>query len=313
MSGPPIDFVADAPVAGDLDVQWIHGTPLARRGDDPPIQVHPYDRHTMVLRQSKSVHFEAPFIYLLFGNERALLLDTGATAQPDRFPLRDTVDALIEEWLREHPRNSYELIVAHTHAHSDHIAGDDQFADRPGTTVVAPDLESVRAFFGFSAWPDEVVHLDLGGRVLEVTGCPGHHETSIAIYDPWSGFLLTGDTVCPSRLYVADMAAFTASLQRLVALANSRAVRHVMGCHIEMRRRPGRDFPTGVTYQPDEPPPQMSTDQLMAVRDAAATVADRPGLHRFDDFIILHGRPSLGVILRYLARNLGHRLRHLVH
>ena len=54
--------------------------------------------------------------------------------------------------------------------------------------------------------------LDLGGRVLEVTGSPGHQRAAITIYDPWSGFLLTGDTVLPGRLYVEDFPLFLASL-----------------------------------------------------------------------------------------------------
>jgi hydroxyacylglutathione hydrolase len=305
-----VNYSTGAPVAGDLDVVWIHGAPRARGSDEPPIQVHHYDQHTVVLRQSKLVSFEAPFLYLLFGNDRALLLDTGATADAERFPIRDTVDALVAQWLRKHPRDSYELVVAHTHAHDDHISGDAQFIDRPGTTVVNTDLESVQSFFGFSGWPDEVGRLDLGGRVLEVTGCPGHHETSIAVFDPWSGFLLTGDTAYPGRLYVEDMAAYTDSLERLVGFARARQVRHLMGGHVEMRRQPRRDFPPGATYQPGEVPLQMSVEQLETVRDAAVAVADRPGLHRFDDFVILNGRPGPRVLLRYLASALWHRLRH---
>jgi hydroxyacylglutathione hydrolase len=306
-----IDFATDAPVDGDLDVRWIHGAPPLRRNDDPAIQVHAYDRHTVVLRQSKSVHFEAPFLYLLFGNDRALLLDTGATAASERFPLRDTVDGIVERWLREHPRPSYGLVVAHTHAHGDHVAGDAQFADRPETTVVGHDVDAVRSFFGFSSWPDEVVRFDLGGRTLEVIGCPGHHETSIAVYDPWSGVLLSGDTVYPGRLYADDMPAFVASLDRLVAFAGERSVRCVMGSHVEMRREPGRDFPVGVGYQPDELPPQVTVDGLKAMRDAAVATAERPGVHRFDDFVIVNGRPSSRVMLGYLARGLAHRLRYL--
>ena len=74
-----IDFAAQAPAQGSLDVRWIHGAPARRPATDPPIQVHWYDPHTVIMRQSKSVHYEAPFLYLLFGNDRALLLDTGAT------------------------------------------------------------------------------------------------------------------------------------------------------------------------------------------------------------------------------------------
>ena len=106
MTDSQIDFVTGAPAAGSLDVRWIHGAPARRRSSDPPVQVHHYDEHTVILRQSKSVSYEAPFLYLLFGNDRALLLDTGATADPAKFPLRSTVDQLIASWLDRHPRQS---------------------------------------------------------------------------------------------------------------------------------------------------------------------------------------------------------------
>ncbi|HEY9389339.1 MAG TPA: MBL fold metallo-hydrolase [Mycobacteriales bacterium] len=306
-----VDFLSGAPVVGDLDVRWIHGSPSVLRDTGPRIQVHAHDPHTFVLRQSKTVHFEAPFLYLFCGNERALLLDTGATADPDLFPLRATVDRILGDWLTDHPRDSYELVVAHTHAHGDHVAGDTQFTGREATTVVGRDLDAVRAFFGFEDWPDQVVRFDLGGRVLEVTGCPGHHETSLAVYDPWSGFLVTGDTVYPGRLHVQDMPAFTGSLDRLVAFADARPVTHVMGCHIEMTRTPGRDHPLGATFQPHEPPLQMTTDRLVAVRDAARSVAHRRGVHRYDDFIIFNNPRPLtlaGQLVRALWGRVRNRL-----
>ena len=311
MAADPIDFAAGAPIAGDLEVRWIHGAPPRRRSTDPKIQVHAYDPHTFILRQSKAVHYEAPFLYLLLGNRRALLLDTGATADPDRFPLRQTVDTILAQWLTKHPRAGYELVVAHTHAHSDHLAGDGQFHDRPATTVVPTDAESVRSFFGIDPWPGQLVPFDLGGRVLEVTGCPGHHQTSIAVYDRWSGFLLTGDTVYPGRLYVRDFPAFTDSLDRLVTLTRSRPVTWVMGCHIEMTSRPRRDYPVGATWQPDERPLPMTVDQLVAVHHAAAQVAKRPGRHVFDDVVIFHG-PCLRSLPAQLARSLWSRLRNRI-
>ena len=242
-----------------------------------------HDPNTFILRQSKSVHYEAPFMYLFRGNDRALLLDTGATEEPDRFPLRATVDRLLD---------GQELIVAHTHGHDDHVAADAQFADRPATTVIPRGVDAVRSHFGFTEWPTEIVRLDLGRRVLEIFGIPGHHEASIAVYDPWSGFLVTGDTVLPGRLYVFDYPAFQDSMDRLVTFATSRPVSQVMGCHIEMTTTPGVDYPIGTTYQPDEAPLPMTVAHLMAIRDAAAQVADepataeQPGIHVFDDFII---------------------------
>ena len=188
------------------------------------------------------------------------------------------------------------------------MAGDPQFADRPGTTVVPADVALVRSFFGITDWPTEIVPFDLGGRVLEVTGIPGHHPASIALYDRWTGFLLTGDTVIPGRLYVQDFPAFQESLHRLVALTESRPVTYVMGCHIEMTSRPGRDYPIGVSYQPDEPPLRLTVSQLTAIRDAAARVADRPGVHRLDHAVIFNG-PCRGARRWHRVRAAWHRLR----
>lgn len=290
-----LDFSTGA-VHGDLDVRWIHGSPGRTGCSDPVFQVHRYDRHTYLLRQSKAANAEAPFLYLLFGNDRALLLDTGAGKQTPDNPLRTAIDGIIADWLDEHPRESYELVVAHTHGHHDHVAGDPQFVDRQATEIVGPDLTAVQAFFGFTSWPDQTVQFDLGGRVLDIIGSPGHHAAAVTIYDPWSGFLLTGDNVLPGRIFAFDFPTFVATMERMAAFASTRRVTHVMGCHIEMTRRPGRDYPLGCTYQPDEPPLQMTPQQLIAVRDAARSIEGKPGIHTFDDFLIMNGPPW-----RYIA------------
>ena len=284
--------------AGNMDVRWIHGSRSRRNRTDPPIQAHRYRDDTVILRQSKDATFEAPFVFLLFGEERALLLDTGAVKDTT---LRQAVDRLVDEWLAEHPRPGYQLVVAHTHGHGDHVAGDASFADRPDTVVVGRSSEDVQAFFGFTRWPDQVVELDLGQRRLELTGIPGHHAASVAVYDERTGLLLTGDSVYPGRIYVEDFPAFVDSMDRLVELAEAREVTHVLGCHIEMTRQPRRDHYFGRRYQPDEPPLQMTVVQLRRLRDAAASVADRPGVHRFDDFILFHGM-GVRVQLPLLAR-----------
>lgn len=278
---------------------WIHGARRPARSTDPAIQVLRYDDQTFIMRQSKAVHYEAPFLFLLVGTERALLLDTGATPDPALFPLRETVDGLIGE---------RELVVAHTHSHGDHVAGDAQFADRPGTTVVGRAPEEVQAFFGFGQWPDSVVEFDLGGRVLELVGAPGHHAASVAFYDPRTAILFTGDTVMPARLYTNDYPAFLATLDRLAAFAADRPVRHVLGCHVEMTTRAGRDYPLGAQYQPDEVPPQMSAAKLVEIRDAAYEVAGRRGVYAFDDYIIYNqaGRwPMTKLVVRGLVGRFG--------
>ena len=300
-----IDFTSTAPVAGSLDVAWNHGTRGRAAAAEPPIQVHHYDEHTVILRQSKSVSYEAPFMFLLFGNERALLLDTGATADPNRFPLRSTVEHLLAAWLERHPRDAYELVLAHTHGHGDHVAGDAQFADRPDTTVVPREIDAVRAFFGFdtATWPAQTVSFDLGGRVLEIFGSPGHHRAAITCYDPWTAILFTGDTVLPGRLYAFDYPAFLATLDRMVAFCETHPVSHLLGCHVEMTNHPGRDYPLGATYQPDERAPQMTVAQLTALRLAAQSEATTRGVHRFDDFII-YNEPRKKDTIKLLARGL---------
>ncbi len=278
-----IDFRAPAPVAGSLDVQWHAGRPSPEHDPAPAIQTHAYSEHTVILRQNKSVHYEAPFLFLLFGNERALLLDTGATADPARFPLRATVDGLIEDRLARHPRTgpgttgAYGLVVAHTHGHGDHIAGDAQFADRPHTEIVGASLADVREFHGFGEWPDGRAELDLGGRVLDLLPGPGHQEAAVVFHDRHTGLLLTGDSLYPGRLYVEDTAVFAATVERLIDFCATRQITHVLGCHIEMTTTPDQDYPRGTTHQPDEPPLQLTAGHLGRLRTALAEGETRCG------------------------------------
>lgn len=287
---------------GDLNVRWICGSPSPRHRTDPLIQVHRYDEHTYILRQTKDVSAEAPFMYLLFGNEKALLLDTGATKDPLRFPLRSMVDRLMKQFAADH-HQGYELIVAHTHGHGDHVAGDGQFADRPRTTIVGIDADSVSSFFGISRQPDGVGRYDLGGRQLEVLPTPGHHSSAVAIYDSWTGILMTGDTVYPGRLYAFEPLAFVKSLDRLVSFARDRRITHVMGCHIEMTRAPGKDYAIGTRYQPNEPPLQMTVGQLNSVHEKASSLGGKPGRYPFDDFVICNF-PCRRALLTSLASGL---------
>ncbi|MEU6370095.1 MBL fold metallo-hydrolase [Streptomyces sp. NPDC046931] len=282
-----VDFATGGvPDPGALDIRWIHGSPSAKHNTDPDIQIHRYDEHTFILRQNMAINYEAPFLFLLFGNAKAVLIDTGATASAEFFPLRRTVDELVAQWLARHPRDDYGLLVLHTHPHGDHIAGDAQFTDRPATTVVGADLATAWEFFGFGEDPGAVARVDLGGRVLETLATPGHHEAAVTFYDPWTRFLLTGDTVYPGRLYIQDRAAFVRSIDRLIEFSDSRPVTHVLGCHIEMTRQPGVDYPIRTTYQPDEPPLQMTTRHLHEIRAALAEVGNRPGRHAFPEFIL---------------------------
>ncbi len=273
-------------MGGDVSVRWIHGSSSAKHDQDPEIQIHVYDQDTFILRQNKAVHYEAPFLFLLFGQQRAVLIDTGATESADHFPLRRTVDDLVAAWLAGRASAGYGLLVVHTHAHGDHVAGDGQFEGRPDTIVVRADRGTAWEFFGFGDDLDATADVDLGSRVLECLPSPGHDAAAVTFYDPATGLLLTGDTAYPGRLYIRDWAAFAATIDRLVAFAETHPVSHVLGCHIEMTTSPGVDYPVRTTYQPDEQQLQMTVAQLADIQKAVRQVDGRPGRHVFEDFIL---------------------------
>ncbi len=276
------------PVAKPLNVRWIHGSVSSKHNSDPDLQVYWYDDDTVMLRQNKAIDYEAPFLFLLFGRDRVVLLDTGATASAQYFPLRRLVDDLIGTWLDRHSRDdsAYELLVLHTHSHGDHVAGDGQFVDRPDTSLVKADKETAWNFFGFAEDPSAVQAVDLGERTLEVLATPGHDAAAVTFYDTRTGILFTGDTVYRGRLYIVDWQAFTQSIDRLIDFSASRPVTHVIGCHIEMTRTPGVDYPVLTTFQPDEPPLEMTVEHLDAIRSALRDAGPHPVRHVCDDFIL---------------------------
>lgn len=227
-------------------------------------QVHAYNDNFYILRQAAYTNYEKPFLYLLFGTERAILFDTGAGG----VDVAAAVDGVINNWLRTNKRSSIPLIVAHTHAHGDHVAGDGQFANRAGITLVGKDTASVRAFFGIAEWPAGSGSYDLGNRVLDILPIPGHEASSIAIYDRQTQIMLTGDTFYPGRLYVRDGVAFSNSIQRLVDYSAQHPVVHFLGTHIEQSSTPFQDYEVGTIDQPDEHALQLTRTQLLELNDA---------------------------------------------
>ncbi|MET3804908.1 glyoxylase-like metal-dependent hydrolase (beta-lactamase superfamily II) [Nakamurella sp. UYEF19] len=281
------DPYRSTPAARPLDVNWIHGSPEPKYNDDPDIQVYLFDENTVILRQNVAVSFEAPFMFLLFGESRAVLLDTGATESAQYFPLRRTVDGLVDEWLAEHPSvERYPLLVLHTHSHGDHTAGDAQFADRADTRVVNALLENAFPYFGFDEAPDAVIPLDLGGRVLEALANPGHHKAAITFYDTATGILFTGDTVYPGRLYVFDWDAFDRTIDRLIDFCAERPISHVIGCHIEMSTSAGQDYPMGFSFHPDEHPLELTVAHLHHIRATLDENGRRAGRYVLPELII---------------------------
>ena len=248
----------------------------------PEFQVHEYNQDFYILRESGCSNYEKPFLYLLFGTKKALLLDTGA----GKTDVAQVVKDVIAQWLSRNNRTELPLIVAHTHAHGDHISGDEQLKVLSQTTVVEPKLGAVQAFFGFRNWPTEVVTYDLGDRVLDIIPIPGHEASSIAIYDRQTGILFTGDTLYPGRLYVQDAPAFALSIQRLVDFTHGKVVTHLLGNHIEQTRTAYLDYPIGTVYQPDEHDLALGRAHLLELNDALREMNGKFARTAFRDFTI---------------------------
>jgi hydroxyacylglutathione hydrolase len=249
---------------------------------DPKFQIHQYNEDLYILRESGCSNYEKPFLYLLFGKEKVLMLDTGA----GKTDVAQVAQGVIGEWLKRNGRDTIPLVVAHTHAHGDHISGDAQMKALPNATVVAPNVSAVQTFFGFKKWPEEIVQYDLGGRVLDVIPIPGHEASSIAIYDRQTGILFAGDTLYPGRLYVADGAAFTRSIHRLVDFTKDKIVAHILGNHIEQSRTPYLDYPVGTVHQPDEHALELGRAHLLELNEALQSMNGKIVRMAFRDFTI---------------------------
>ncbi|HLH30044.1 MAG TPA: MBL fold metallo-hydrolase, partial [Terriglobia bacterium] len=268
---------------GTLPKSWQTGGPDCAQL--PKWQVHEYNPDFYILRESGCTNFEKPFLYLIFGSERALLEDTGA-GQVDTATI---VNDVVAKWAERNKKESVPLIVTHSHAHGDHVAGDAQFKDKPNVQFVAVTVPEIQKAFGIEHWPDGIGHVDLGGRILDVIPIPGHNDASIAFYDRATGILLTGDSVYPGRLYVTDFPAFAASNQRLVDFTRTIPVSHILGTHIEQARTPYLDYVRGTQYQPDEHALELTRGDLLELNDALAA------LHGKSDKIVL---PQFTVVPR---------------
>jgi len=251
---------------------WIHGSAQCATNLDVPLQVHPFEPRTFIIRQNKCQSFEAPFMYLLVGTEKA------RPGVGHALPIRSTVDRLLPAGVS--------LIVAHSHAHQDHTAGDDQFVGRQNTFLVEPSLTGVRSFFGFPDWPRSMATLNLGERTLSIVGIPGHESSHIAIHAAAARILLTGDTLYPGLLTIDDWPTYRQSAQRLSRFATDRDIDCVLGAHVEMKKATGELYPIGATFQPEEHVLQLNRTHLDEWHHAVATVGDASHQVVLDDFIL---------------------------
>lgn len=161
--------------------------------------------------------FEEVISYLIIGEQKALLWDTG-TGIGD---IRKVVDHLTDK----------EIMVLNSHTHYDHVGGNYQFEniynfDTPftrknalgKTSAIAKEFISgdwlwkptPPAFskeryeikpFKTSQFIANKEYIDLGGIRLQVLHTPGHTPDAICLLDESNRLLFTGDTFYPAPLY----------------------------------------------------------------------------------------------------------------
>ncbi|WP_374583041.1 MBL fold metallo-hydrolase [Pseudoduganella sp.] len=259
--------------------QWIHGVPEGQACAEP-LQVHQAGPGVFIIRENKCASTEAPFLYLILGEEKALLLDSGD--KPDdgvAFPLVETVNRIIGG-------RKLSLLVAHTHAHRDHRTFDYAFRARPNTTVVGSTPDAVKAHFRFTQWPEGEAEIDLGGRKITVLPLPGHDAAHLAFYDQRSGTIFSGDSLYPGMLTVRDWPAYRRSIARLLKFAESQPVTAFAGAHIEMMNKPYAMYPLGTAYQPQEHKLFLGLEHLRQLNEALSAQGDEPARIERADFII---------------------------
>ena len=186
--------------------------------------------------------------YLIVGQKRALLFDTG-------MGISDVKKVTTE--LTKLP-----ILVLNSHTHDDHVGGNWQFDTVYGmdTDFTRNDAKGSREDAQAEITSDQIcgslpkgfdpkayvtrpwkirgyIHdgkrFDLGGRSIEVIATPGHTPDAISLIDRANGLLFTGDTYYPAPIWLfrpeTDLDAYAASIRRLAALAPQ--VKLVLGAH----------------------------------------------------------------------------------
>lgn len=141
-------------------------------------------------------------IYLLEGEEKALLLDTGYGTGN----LHEFVDKLTDK----------EILVANTHFHPDHSAGNGEFEKvflSKGAEIDAPSVNGFCPFdLGKLPYPNyekayigEGDKIELGGRTIEVLeALPAHCNSSLFFLDRGHRMFFTGDEMEAAQVLMYD-------------------------------------------------------------------------------------------------------------
>ena len=176
--------------------------------------VEEIDKQTFAISEYR--HWEETHCYLLCGQEKSILIDTGLGVSD----IKSLVDRL----------TTLPVEVITTHVHWDHIGGHGCFddiaiheAERSWLSVKFPlPLQEVRkqmtkipcvdpegfdigTYRVFQGEPQRILRdgdvLDLGGSTVEVLHTPGHSPGHCCFYEPEREYLYTGDLIYRGCLY----------------------------------------------------------------------------------------------------------------
>ncbi len=184
--------------------------------------------------------FEEVISFLITGEERALLFDTGLGIGDMKRVVSQLTDL--------------DIVVLNSHTHYDHIGGNYQFetiwgrnTDYTRGRAAGSPPEAVAEFlkdgwvwkqlpeefeaedfrsrpFAISRFVDEGDVIDLGGRKLEILSTPGHAPDAICLLDRDNRILLTGDSFYLAPLYThlegSDFLDYAKTAARLADLAD---------------------------------------------------------------------------------------------
>jgi len=259
------------PTSNGFPAHWIDGTAC---GSDPDIQTWQYDDRTFILRESLCKNFEGPFVYLLVGTQKAMLIDAGT----GHVNFQAAVSKILQSL-----GVSVDVVVAHSHGHGDHVNGDNAFSQAASTTVVGASPTAVYKFFGLTATTASTY--DLGDRVVDVLPIPGHEAAHVAYYDRRSRVLFTGDTLYPGRLYIDDWNSYQTSIARLSSFVSTHPVTWILGGHIELPTS-GQDYAMGSTVHKNEHALQLTTADLADLQSTVTQLGPTPTRTVRPNFIV---------------------------